>query len=137
MKLALPVIIIFMLLAAILIKSNLIFTSDTTTEETGNAEYVQPSEVPPASFSGEFVCLPDKLTNKPPVDECQFGLKLDDGSYVVLDFTPLNDPQVAPQLVKGSRLTLTGNFVPVEELTSVFTDRYSLKGLVLITEIKQ
>ena len=81
-------------------------------EKQGGATY----EPYRATLSGEFLCLPFIDTSVPQTDECAFGLRIDDGSYYVIDFNLMS--QGMPGVAQGDRMTATGLVTPIERLST-------------------
>lgn len=76
---------------------------------------------------GEYVCLPHRDTQGPQTMECAYGIRLDDGTHMALDFGP--DPEDLAQFQVGERATLTGHFTPIQVISSDRWFKYDIKGI--------
>lgn len=126
----------FMAIAALGLKSTEILAAaeEDSAVDVITDESTQPSSIPTtARFTGEYVCLPHTDTSGPQTMECAFGLKLEDGSYVALDFNRFPPEEV--NFSTGSILTLNGDFVPVEALSSDHWQKYPIQGIVSVSEV--
>lgn len=92
-----------------------------------------PVVIPPAgqmTLYGEYVCLPAKnsLPGEAQDANCQLGIRADDGYYYSLDFNVMN-----PALELGDRFGVTGQFTPLEALSSTFLrDTYDVRGIIFV-----
>lgn len=84
------------------------------------------------TYSGEYVCLPHTDTSGPQTMECAFGLKLDDGKYIAIDWGELMTSGAAMEIKSGDRIELTGLFVPVEQLNTDQWRKYPITGILSV-----
>lgn len=87
------------------------------------------------TLSGVIDCLQPKDPSLPGTTECKFALKTDAGDYYALDFHMMTMPYPTP--TTGARLTGSGLITPIENLSSDQWQRYDMKGVFSVTDIKK
>lgn len=82
---------------------------------------------------GVYACLPreDKSATK----ECSPGLKKEDGSYLALDLGEVIAAGANPNLSSGAKITVGGEVVKVEDLSTDQWDIYDVTELMRVLEI--
>jgi len=87
------------------------------------------------TVTGEMVCLPHKDLSGPQTDECAIGLKTDQQEYFALDFSSAS--MNTKSLVKGEKVTVSGIFVPIDQISSNHWEVYPIKGILSVTEFSR
>lgn len=85
-----------------------------------------------ASLSGEYVCLPHKISNGPQTDECAFGIKTETGEYYAVDLSPMSQQHEA--LTVGEFISAKGLVTPIERLSTDQWQKYNVEGMFSITD---
>ena len=88
------------------------------------------------TLKGSFVCLPHKNTSGPQTTECAQGLKAEDGSYYAVDMRAVSDIP-GFNFPSDRAITLEGKFVPTEALSTDIWNRYSIKGIIIVSKFAQ
>lgn len=91
------------------------------------------SSIPKAGLidvRGEIVCLPHRDTSGPQTLECAYGLHADDDNYYMLrDEVATSGPSAITTLETGTRVNVTGQFVPEKN------ERYTTIGIISFDNI--
>ena len=89
------------------------------------------------SFDGVYMCVPPIQKPSPTAwtQECVSGIKLDDGTYIGVSTSDFND--IDNILVKGTKVHISGVFVPIEQLAKSKTEKYPIKGVITIKELSK
>lgn len=81
---------------------------------------------------GTYICLPHKDTTGPQTLECAMGIKTDAAGNYALDFSMLP----AGAYTSGdARVSVTGELVPVEALSSDMWQKYDMEGIIRATSV--
>ncbi len=89
------------------------------------------------TVEGEYVCLQPKESNEPQTRECALGLKLHDDTYIAADFGDLLNTNKNMKFQTGSMLRVTGLYVPVEQLNTDMWRKYTIKGIMKVSNAVQ
>lgn len=103
-----------------------------TTQQTPLSTPVTPGK---ATLQGEYVCLPHRDTKGPQTLECALGMKAQDGNYYSLDMSAVTFP--AGMINTGDTISVEGNLVPVEALSSDHWRKYDIKGVVRVESVEK
>lgn len=103
------------------------------TSEKPTPTVVEPIVRTPIALVGKLTCLPHKNTDGPQTLECAFGLHGEDGNFYALDF----DGKEIPNYSMGKDLRVTGVLTPIEMLSTDYWQRYDVKGIITVSEIKE
>jgi hypothetical protein len=89
------------------------------------------------SFDGIYGCVPPLQKPSPTAwtQECAYGLKLSDGSYIGMSSGDFKDTQHL--LVKGTTLRVSGTYVPIEKLSKTKPEKYPIKGVVTLKDVSK
>lgn len=83
---------------------------------------------PQVTVTGGYVCLPHKDMSGPQTMECALGLHGSSGLYYALDF------KTPPTTLKtGDRISVTGTFTPVANLSTNQWQKYPIEGILSVT----
>jgi hypothetical protein len=88
-----------------------------------------------ATLQGEYVCLPHRDTKGPQTLECALGVKAQDGNYYSLDMSAVTFP--AGMINTGDAISVEGNLVPVEALSTDHWQKYNIKGIVRVESVEK
>lgn len=98
---------------------------------------INPNDPPrEQTIEGEYVCLPHKDSDGPQTLECAFGIRLNDNSYVALDMGNLLHTDINAKLQIGSRIKVSGLYVPIEQINTDMWQKYPLKGIMKVNTIE-
>ncbi len=84
------------------------------------------------TLSGTYVCLPYLDKARATSEECEFGLKTDDGVYYMVNFGA--SANAMTEFQNGARITAKGFVVPKEAVSTDHWVPYDMKGIFTITE---
>jgi len=95
------------------------------------------SDVPiEVSLAGEYLCLPHRDTDGPQTLECALGLKTNEGNYYALDFDDLlRSGEI--DFGTGTRIVVSGQLVPIEQISSDQWQRYAIEGIIKVETAQQ
>lgn len=135
-------IVTLLIAAAIIIKIDGMTSISTTPHQASPlpapTHKFKPSDVPyNAQLAGEYVCLPHKDTNGPQTLECALGMKLDDGSYISLDFGERLQTGEGMNFGTGERIRVYGLFVPIEQISTDFWQKYPITGILKVETVSK
>lgn len=95
------------------------------------------SDVPPQEqvtvIEGTYACLARK--DKAQTKECSPGLKKDDGSFIALDLGEVIGSGGNANLANGTKITVGGEVVKIEDLSTDQWDVYDVTELMRVFEI--
>lgn len=84
------------------------------------------------TLTGEYTCLPHRDTSGPVTLECAFGIKSDNGFFYALDSSPAESGTIQT----GQRISVEGNLVPIEAISSNIGRIYNIKGVMQVKKIE-
>lgn len=86
-----------------------------------------------ATLTGEYTCVPvkDEIEDAN-IDECVYGIQIDDGSYYTINF--LLASQSVPVIELGDVVTATGLVTPIERLSTDIWQQYDIIGVFSATD---
>jgi hypothetical protein len=84
-------------------------------------------------IEGTYACLPRK--DKSATKECSPGLKKEDGSFIALDLGEVIAAGGNPNLSNGTKLTVAGEVVKVDDLSTDQWDIYDVSELMRVLEL--
>ncbi len=96
----------------------------------GRGEVTLPT---PITISGIYTCLPKKDIGGPVTLECALGLKTDTG-YYALDTSAVLSSNY-PALTGNESITVEGNLVPIEMISSDRFQTYDVVGVISVEKI--
>jgi len=85
-------------------------------------------------ITGEYVCLPHKDTRGPQTMECAYGIRLEDGTHLALDFG--QNQQDLSQFQVGQTARLNGHLIPIEAVSSSHWFKYDTRGIFYVSPEK-
>lgn len=100
-------------------------------EQTGATE--QPKEGQVVILEGTYVCLP--RTDKAQTKECSPGLRKEDGTYIALDLGEVIGAGGNANLNNGAKITVGGEIVSIEDLSTDQWDVYDTTELMRVFEL--
>jgi hypothetical protein len=120
-----------------LIMTGFIFSNNVQPQIHNPTEMPVSTPVTPgkASLQGEYVCLPHRDTKGPQTLECAFGMKAQDGNYYSLDMSAVTFP--AGMINTGDMISVEGQLVPVEALSTDHWQKYNIKGVVRVESVEK
>ncbi|MFA7310185.1 MAG: hypothetical protein WC050_04765 [Candidatus Paceibacterota bacterium] len=84
---------------------------------------------------GTYECLPHRDTSGPQTDECALGLQKDDSStHYALDMGLVRST-VPGAIAAGTHMSVSGQLVPIETLSSDWWTKYDVEGIIRVTNI--
>lgn len=86
------------------------------------------------SFTGTYGCLPHKDKGAVQTMECAFGIATDDGVHYAID---LQDVPEYMNTDMGSRIQVSGIYVPLEAISSTRWSTYDIKGIVRVSSFRK
>mgnify|MGYP000851018445 FL=1 len=86
------------------------------------------------SFTGTYECLPHKDKDGIHTMECAFGIATDDGVHYAID---LQDVPEYMNTSMGSRIQVSGIYVPLEAISSTRWSTYDIKGIVRVSSFRK
>lgn len=87
------------------------------------------------SVMGQYVCLPKKdVLGDPQTTECALGVRSNDGKFYGMD-THVLQTGADKDLKTGDFIMVSGNLVPVEELSSANWQNYNIEGIIWVTTL--
>lgn len=103
----------------------------------GAPKQVSDNDAPPAEsmsvIEGTYACLTRK--DKSATKECSPGLKKEDGSFIALDLGEVIAAGGNPNLSNGTKVTVAGEVVKVEDLSTDQWDIYDVTELMRVLEL--
>lgn len=90
-----------------------------------------PDEV--SVIEGTYVCLSRK--DKAQTRECSPGLRKDDGTQIALDLGEVIGASGTPNLTNGTKITVGGEIVKVDDLSIDQWDVYDVAELMRVVEL--
>ena len=126
-------IITLVVLVALIFGSYFVFRYKIGESEpaVSQGEMLTPQEV---TLKGTFVCLPHKDTSGPQTMECAQGLKAEDGNFYAVDMQAVSDTP-AFSFPSDTSVTIEGQLVPVEALSTDMWNKYGIKGIMKVSKV--
>lgn len=85
------------------------------------------------NLEGEFICLP-YIQNPGPVDDlCRFGISTIEGNFALT--ANLLEKNISNKI--GDQIIISGYVTPIEEISSDVWKKYSVKGIIDLTQINK
>ena len=86
-----------------------------------------------STVTGNFSCLPVKPTAKVAKDDCQLGVRTDDGSSYALDISHIQDANT--DLKVEDKIAVTGFLLPETEVPGSQWANYDVRGIIEVNTL--
>jgi predicted negative regulator of RcsB-dependent stress response len=85
-----------------------------------------------STVTGNFSCLPLK-TGAEPIEDCELGVKSNDGTYYALDISRIQDANT--DLKAEDTIAVTGFVLPASAVVGSQWERYAVSGIIKVNTL--